>query len=61
MIVCICRAVCDRTIRATIAAGARTVHEVATACRAGTSCGSCKEQIAELIDVDLKALNPRTT
>ncbi|MCI0670416.1 MAG: (2Fe-2S)-binding protein [Myxococcaceae bacterium] len=49
MIVCICRVVSDRTIRAAIQEGASTVHQVAMACRAGTVCGGCRPQIAELI------------
>ncbi|MCI0569721.1 MAG: (2Fe-2S)-binding protein [Myxococcaceae bacterium] len=49
MIVCICRVVSDRTIRAAINEGASTVHQVAMACRAGTVCGGCRPQIAELV------------
>ena len=49
MIVCICRVVTDRTIRNVVAGGADTVEKVAAACRAGTSCGSCRGQISEII------------
>jgi bacterioferritin-associated ferredoxin len=49
MIVCLCRRVSDRTIRAAVAGGARTVEEVGQACRAGTGCGACHEYIAEVI------------
>lgn len=50
MIVCICRVVSDRTIRNVVAAGADSLDKVAAACRAGTGCGACREQIAELIE-----------
>jgi bacterioferritin-associated ferredoxin len=49
MIVCICRRVSDRTVRAAIADGATTVGDVASACGAGSGCGACCEQIAEMI------------
>jgi bacterioferritin-associated ferredoxin len=49
MIVCICRRVSDRTIRAAIEAGASTVEEVGQATRAGTGCGACHESINEML------------
>jgi bacterioferritin-associated ferredoxin len=68
MIVCICRRVSDRAIRAAIDAGASTVQEVGAACRAGTGCGACHESIEEMLcerscesrcsRVSLKVLSP---
>lgn len=49
MIVCICRAVSDRTIDAVIDDGAGTVAEVGERCGAGTCCGACRPAIAEMI------------
>ncbi len=49
MIVCICRRVSDKTIRAAIAEGASSVDEVGAACRAGTGCGCCHEAIEEML------------
>ena len=49
MIVCVCRNVSDRTIRAAIEAGATTVHQVAAATAAGTSCGCCRAAIESMI------------
>ncbi len=49
MIVCVCRGVSDRTVRALIAAGARTRAEVRKACGAGTDCGKCCAMLAELL------------
>lgn len=49
MIVCVCRAVSDRTIRAAIAEGAKTVQQVSQACRAGDSCGACCPTISRMM------------
>ena len=50
MFVCSCRAVTDRTIRAAIASGARTIDDVAARCGAGERCGGCWPALAELLD-----------
>jgi bacterioferritin-associated ferredoxin len=49
MVVCICRAVSDRTIESAIRDGASTVADVSRHCRAGTGCGACHGQVAEMI------------
>jgi bacterioferritin-associated ferredoxin len=49
MYVCICRAVKDSRIHLAIEAGASTVDEVEAACGAGGECGSCREQIGDMI------------
>lgn len=49
MIVCVCRAVSDRTVKACAAAGARTVTAVGEACGAGTGCGTCHLTIARVL------------
>jgi bacterioferritin-associated ferredoxin len=49
MIVCICRAVSDRTIRAARAEGAQTVEAIAVATGAGTGCGCCRGTIAKIL------------
>jgi bacterioferritin-associated ferredoxin len=51
--VCMCFAVCDRTIRSCIARGARTVEEVGEATEAGTGCGGCQDHIDTLLTVSL--------
>ena len=48
MIVCVCHAVSDRTVRDAAARGA-TVQEVARATRAGTSCGCCVETLEAML------------
>jgi bacterioferritin-associated ferredoxin len=50
MIVCICKRVSDRQVRAAVDDGACTVDAVGEACRAGTGCGACHEQIRDIID-----------
>jgi len=53
MIVCHCRVVSDRGVRAAIADGAICVDDVAALCEAGTRCGSCRPTIAALLAVHL--------
>jgi bacterioferritin-associated ferredoxin len=49
MLVCHCRCVSDRQIRAAICSGAQTVEQVSDLCGAGTGCGGCRELIDEII------------
>jgi bacterioferritin-associated ferredoxin len=53
MLVCLCHPTSDADIRSTVNDGARSVEEVGIACGAGTGCGACHQQIAELIDGEL--------
>jgi assimilatory nitrate reductase catalytic subunit len=48
-IVCACLKVGARRIQAAVAAGADTIEAVGAATGAGTSCGSCRPEIARLI------------
>lgn len=50
MYVCLCKGVSDRTVLATIRAGARTLNEVSKRCGAGTDCGACRGTIREMIE-----------
>lgn len=50
MLICHCHAVNDHRIRSEIALGARTVAQVARACRAGSDCGGCARAVAEIIE-----------
>lgn len=49
MIVCVCHRVNDRAVSSAIEGGARTVHAVGRATRAGTDCGACACDIRRLI------------
>lgn len=49
MIVCCCRAVSDRAIRAARDAGARTLEAVGAATGAGTCCGACHDTIGRIL------------
>jgi len=50
MIVCHCRCVCDRVIRAAIRAGASSEEAVSDACGAGSGCGGCVPVLTELLE-----------
>lgn len=54
MIVCICKFVTDRQVRAARAAGASTVEAVGAATGAGTGCGCCHETIAKILAAPCK-------
>jgi bacterioferritin-associated ferredoxin len=41
MIVCLCRGVSERDIRALVAQGARSPEALTASCGAGADCGSC--------------------
>ncbi|MFZ1489327.1 MAG: (2Fe-2S)-binding protein [Ilumatobacteraceae bacterium] len=49
MILCQCHRVSERAIRRAIHGGARSVEEIGAACQAGTSCGSCRPSLEELL------------
>jgi bacterioferritin-associated ferredoxin len=50
MYVCVCRAVTEEKVRATIDAGATTVEAVTGACCAGDDCGACHQTIEDMIE-----------
>lgn len=50
MYVCLCLGVTDRDIHETIADGASSVEEVMRCTGAGTRCGSCQDQISDLVE-----------
>jgi bacterioferritin-associated ferredoxin len=49
MVVCSCRAVTDRTVRAAICAGADSVDQLASLCTAGSRCGGCWPELQRLL------------
>ncbi|MDG4669404.1 (2Fe-2S)-binding protein [Mycobacterium sp. 236(2023)] len=50
MYVCLCLGVTNETVSDAVAAGARTSHQVAQACGAGSECGRCRRTIRSIID-----------
>jgi bacterioferritin-associated ferredoxin len=52
MIVCSCFAVTSADVEDLVEDGADTVAAVGAACRAGTDCGACRAQLAEIIAVN---------
>ena len=53
MILCLCEAVNDRTIREAVRNGASTVGAIAKLTKAGTNCGSCACDLAHLLKSEL--------
>ena len=49
VIVCICRAVSDREIRALVDQGAQSMTEVRAACGVGQCCGKCARQARQVV------------
>lgn len=49
MIVCVCRAVSDRTVTQAIAEGASSVEDLGKRCGAGTSCGMCLDELSSML------------
>jgi bacterioferritin-associated ferredoxin len=52
MIICHCKGISDRTIRAAIRAGAGSCQQVESKCEAGRYCGGCRPLIRELIECE---------
>ena len=50
MYVCVCRAVTDKEVEASIDEGAHTVEAVTAACQAGGDCGACQGMIEDMIE-----------
>jgi len=53
MYVCVCLGVNDKAIKAAIEAGATTVDAVTQRTCAGSECGSCRPEIASMIEAEL--------
>jgi bacterioferritin-associated ferredoxin len=49
MVVCSCRAVSDRTVRAAVIEGVTSVEGVAERCGAASQCGGCWPELERLI------------
>ncbi|KFN42406.1 (2Fe-2S)-binding protein [Arenimonas oryziterrae] len=49
MYVCICHAVTDREIRRAADEGCRDLHELTMRTGCGATCGSCREQAADIL------------
>jgi bacterioferritin-associated ferredoxin len=55
MYVCVCMAVTEAEVDATIAGGATTREAVTRVCRAGGDCGACHQMIEDKIEDHLEA------
>ena len=61
MILCHCRVVSDREVRAAIDCGATELCEVARACDAGTRCGGCLPAIRDVLAASGLPADPELT
>lgn len=50
MLICHCRAVNERTIDASILAGASCAEDIVSMCGAGSRCGGCLPALRELLE-----------
>ena len=50
MIVCVCKAISARALRARIDAGVRTLEELARETGVTTDCGTCSAKVLEMIE-----------
>jgi bacterioferritin-associated ferredoxin len=48
--VCHCTGLTDREIEAEVAAGARTIEDLAECCGAGSECGGCWPALEEVLE-----------
>jgi bacterioferritin-associated ferredoxin len=55
VIVCVCKSISDRVVRAARAAGALTAEAIAVVTGAGTSCGCCHDTIETMLAAPCKA------
>ena len=60
MIVCHCKVVTDRAIRAAVREGAQTRTEVAQACAAGLCCGACGPAVDDIIEAEANRSRTRS-
>ena len=61
MYVCLCRGINTHTVCSTVAAGARSLEDLAATCGAGTRCGGCLPSLRRLLlDVLRDPLDPAT-
>ena len=50
MLVCLCKGVSDKKVRAVIADGAQTTEAIGQACGAGTGCGACVPMLEGMLE-----------
>ena len=50
MIVCLCSGSNEREIERAVDAGATSLSEIASACRAGLDCGACHTALIEIVE-----------
>ncbi|MCB1148043.1 MAG: (2Fe-2S)-binding protein [Leptospiraceae bacterium] len=59
MIVCVCRAINDHSIKAAIHDGCSSRESLKYTIGAGAECGSCHHEIDKILHKELKSVAPR--
>lgn len=57
MYICLCRGVSQSKLETILKNGAKNLEDVQKRCQAGKDCGSCLEQLVEIIGGQQKAAN----
>jgi len=60
MYVCICRAVTLSHLQALAASGVTTLDAVERACGAGGDCGTCRDDITDVLAVECSSCRPQS-
>ena len=59
MYVCLCHSVSDKTVKALMKKGNRSVKDIQKRCLAGTDCGACLDGLREMVEGDAKSTGTR--
>lgn len=54
MYICICKAVSDSDLQQMVQSGARSADDIEQRCGAGGDCGSCRDDIEDLVRAHLR-------
>jgi bacterioferritin-associated ferredoxin len=58
MYVCICKSISDSDIEQMVRNGAHTADEIEQRCGAGGDCGTCRDEIGDLVRAHLRSAAP---
>lgn len=58
MIVCLCKAVNERRLRAAVRHADEPVDEVGRRCGAGTACGACRDEVVRIVKDEQSRVEP---
>jgi bacterioferritin-associated ferredoxin len=58
MYICICKAISDSDIQQMVHSGAQSADDIEQRCGAGSDCGSCRDEIGDLVRAHLRNAAP---